>query len=147
MASRLSNNLELEISFYVHATEDDEKILKALDKNFNLNKSLFEIIQLEGHHGNPILRYYSSINDDLAQKIFETIFKRLEPSQKQTLLGTLEQYIDSSKSLYVRLDKPNLCEGRLTLGKANSVHFKFKPKKKYLKDALDFYRVLILSSV
>jgi len=147
VASSLSNNLELEISFYVHATEDDEKILNALDKNFNLNKSLFEIIQLEGHYGNPILRCYSSINDDLAQKIFETIFKRLEPSQKQTVLGTLEQYIDSSKSLYVRLDKPNLCEGRLTLGKANSVHFKFKPKKKYLKDALDFYRVLILSLV
>jgi len=147
VASSLSNNLELEISFYVHATEDDGKILNALDKNFNLNKSLFEIIQLEGHYGNPILRYYSSINDDLAQKIFETIFKRLEPSQKQALLGTLEQYIDSSKSLYVRLDKPNLCEGRLTLGKANSVHFKFKPKKKYLMDALDFYRVLILSLV
>ncbi len=136
----LLNNFELEISFYVHSTEDDEKILHAIEENFCLNKSLFNIIQLKGHHGNPIIKYHSNLKEDIAQRIFEIIFKRLEPNQKQTLLETLDEYIDSSKSLYVRLDKPKLCEREISLGKANSIHFKFKPKKIYLRDAVEFYR-------
>jgi RNA binding exosome subunit len=145
MGKKNKNIIMLELSFNVHATEDEKKLLGILKKNFNIEESVFSKTVFEGYHGNPISKYTVIIKDALAQDIFEIIFKRLSSYDKTKLLDSISQNIDSSKALYIRLDKSSLFEDGFRVGESNTFHFKFKPKLRYIKDASDLFRKLILS--
>jgi RNA binding exosome subunit len=120
--------------------------LGILKNNFGIEESAFSKTVFEGYHGNPISRYNATITDDLAQNIFNIIFKKLSSNDKKRLLEDISQNIDSTKALYLRLDKSSLFEDHFRISESNTFHFKFKPRVKYLKEASDFYKKLILNS-
>jgi RNA binding exosome subunit len=146
MGHKHKNMVVLEMSFSVHATEDENKLLGILKNNFGIEESAFSKTVFEGYHGNPISRYNATITDDLAQNIFNIIFQKLSSNDKKKLLEDISQNIDSTKALYVRLDKSSLFEDHFRINESNTFHFKFKPRVKYLKEASDFYKKLILDS-
>jgi len=146
MGQKYNSMVVLEMSFNVHATEDEKRLLDILKKNFDIEESIFSKTVVEGFHGNPISKYNATIKDALAQHIFEIIFEKLSSTDKRKLLEDIGQNIDSTKALYIRLDKSSLFENRFRIGESNAFHFKFKPRIKYLKEASDFYRELILDS-
>ena len=146
MEKKTKNMVILEMTFNVHATEDEKKILGILKKNFDIEESIFSKTDFEGYHGNFISKYNATIKDALAQHIFEIIFGRLSSTDKRKMLEDIGQNIDSTKAFYIRLDKSSLFEDRFKVGESNAFHFKFKPTIKYLKEAPNFYRELILGS-
>jgi RNA binding exosome subunit len=146
MGKKHKNMVVLEISFNVHATEDEKKLLGILKNNFGIEESAFFKTVFEGYHGNPIFNYNAKITDALAQDIFKIIFKKLSSNDKKKLLEDISQNIDSTKALYVRLEKSSLFEDRFRINGSNIFHFKFKPRVKYLTEASDFYKKLILDS-
>jgi RNA binding exosome subunit len=146
MREKQKNMVILEISFNAHVTEDEMKLLGVLNKNFNIDTSIFSKTVFEGYHGNPISKYSATIEDTLAQDIFITIFGKLSSYDKKNLLDNMSQSIDSAKALYIRLDKSSLFEDRFRISESNAFHFKFKPKIKYLKEASDFYKKLVSES-
>jgi len=146
MGKKNKNVIMLEMSFNVHATEDEKKLLGILKKNFNIEESIFSKTDFEGYHGNPISKYNATIKNALAQHIFEIIFERLSSADKKKLLDDISRNADSTKALYIRLDKSSLFENGFRVGESNTFHFKFKPRIKYLKEASDFFRELISSS-
>jgi RNA binding exosome subunit len=146
MEKRHSWKLKLELSFNVHATEDERRLLQVLKKVFDLEEPLFSKTVFEGYHGNPILKYNLSTKGLVADKVFTTIFKRLDPLDRERLLNSIGQNIDSTNVFYLRLNKSSLFEEKFRLGGSNTFHFKFKPRIRYLEDANVFYAELILES-
>jgi RNA binding exosome subunit len=146
MGQKHKNKVVLEMSFSIHATEDEKKLLGILKNNFGIEESAFSKTVFEGYHGNPISKYNATITDDLAQNIFKIIFKKLSSNDKKRLLEDISQNIDSTKALYLRLDKSSFFEDYFRITGSNTFHFKFKPRVKYLKEASDFYKKLILDS-
>ncbi|MGQ9781733.1 MAG: RNA-binding domain-containing protein [Nitrososphaeria archaeon] len=147
MERKYSGELELELSFNVHATEDERRLLGILEKNFDLREPLFSKTIFEGYHGNRILKYGLSVKGSLADKVFVAIFKKLDSLDRERLLSDIGKNIDSAKIFYLRLDKSSLFEEKFRLGESNAFHFKFKPRIKYLKDARAFYTRLILETI
>jgi len=99
----------LEIETFAHATEDREKVLKAI---FNLIpenirdhlKDNILYVNLQGHHGNPITLYRLKVEGDQAQEIARNIFSKMESFDSKLLISSLEDRSDK-RSLYLRLDK------------------------------------------
>jgi len=147
MKKKRLDELELELSFNVHATEDEKKLINVLKGNFNIEESHFSKTVFEGYHGNPISKYIIIVKSPVAGHVFNVIFKKLESLDRIDLLKNINQNIDSTKAFYLRLDKSSLFSDRFRLNKSNVFHFKFKPKLRYLKDANTFYIELISESV
>ena len=140
MSQRNSIKLEVELSFNVHATEDERKIMNSLKKNLDLDESLLSRTDFEGYYGNPISKFEVLVRGVAAQKIFETVFKSLESIVMEDLLKHIDNHIDSSKGLYIRISKERLCEDKFRIQESNAFRFKFRPKTGYLKNAQEFYK-------
>ena len=85
---------------FVHATEDEGKVLQAM--RFVSGLEEFERDVTEGHHGNKIVILEGSVREKKAARQF---FRNLDPKDVQTLIDTLELRLDDDCFLFARLDK------------------------------------------
>ncbi len=53
--------LEVKINLILHATENENKVLEELEKNFQIEQSEFQIEQVTGHFNNSILLISSKL--------------------------------------------------------------------------------------
>ncbi len=109
----------------VHATEDEQKVVKALLEAIpeDLRSSVkIERESYEGHYGNPIIVLSINITKpEDAEAVLEYILSRLGRGDKGVLLSSLEERVDKEGSLYFRLSKQEAYEGKLTVYEADDV--------------------------
>ena len=131
----------LEVTYLVHATEDPEKLARAVGKVFS--NSPLEVEEMEGHYGNAIARVRMHVTGDEAQRAFRRMVSGLGSDERAVLLGSLGAHLDEHRALFVRFDKQGLTSGVLRLGSADPVRVKVKPAP-FLKgvDAPAFYAKL-----
>lgn len=144
MTKEVSKGFIMEITFFVHATEDEQKLFDVIKANFNLLPENFKQNILEGHYGNPIYKYTASIKSNLAQHVLRTIFGRLDVIDKNFLIESIEKRVDEHKNLHLRIEKSSLFKKFFRLGTANVIHLKLIPKNKNLKNIKNFYENLLL---
>lgn len=99
----------VEIETFAHATEDGEKVLKAILNLVpeNIRERLKDnvlYLNLQGHHGNPITLYRLKVKGEHAQMIVKNLFSNMESFDSRLILSSLEERSDES-SIYLRLDK------------------------------------------
>ncbi|NWF97132.1 MAG: hypothetical protein HXY34_13400 [Candidatus Thorarchaeota archaeon] len=75
-----------------------------------------KVTPTEGHNQSPIM----VLSADLRGKkdchhVLTSILGRLEPSDRQTLMSTLEQRLDENCTLYIRVEKQDAYLGRVRL--------------------------------
>ncbi len=111
----------VEISVHIHASESEEKVLKAIKNilpndvdivEFKVDRDIFK-----GHHGNPIIRLELKMRGKRkVRKIFENIFEKLTGLRSNGWIK--ERFDGKGNKLYLRLDKQlaYLGEIRLTDG-------------------------------
>jgi len=140
----------VELSFFVHATEDPSKALEAvkriIPKTYS-NTITFRRSNLKGHHGNPITHFSSKIRDkDVAKLIIEEIAAKLEPKDKLHLYSQIASHIDDKSSLYLRLDKQSAYLGEAKIGCSDPIRIRIKLKlpSKSLDKIVETYRSLNL---
>lgn len=103
--------LSTEISAFCHATEDLDKVKAALGNILPESaraelESSMSIAMLEGHYGNPIFVLRLKIEKpELAEALLKQLLASLPEGDLAMLDRTLEQRLDSSGNLYLRLDK------------------------------------------
>ncbi len=85
---------------FVHATEDEEKVVQAM--RFVSGLEEFERDVTEGHHGNKIVIMEGALREKKAARQF---FRTLDLKDVQTLIDTLEMRLDDDCFLFARLDK------------------------------------------
>lgn len=123
----------VEIRTFSHATEDIEKVQKAV-KNTIPDEPAEELTfaknSLTGHHSNPIVFLEAKLTNRAALPlVLEKIAKELTPLDKEILSREFTQHVERH-NLYLRFDKQNALLGRLTLSAIDPIHFKIHFKNK-----------------
>jgi RNA binding exosome subunit len=93
-----------------HATEVLDRVEQAMVNV--LGEVGLDVERTTGHHGNEILVVEAHSAD---AKVVKRLFDGISPSDRQTLLGTVESRLDESCNLFLRIDKQSAFGGRTVL--------------------------------
>jgi len=115
----------MEIRVFVHATEDKDRVLQALEEL--LPEDVFDEVEIieesyHGHYGNPITVLTIKIRDPRkAEATLNYILSRLSQGDRAVLASSLEDRVDKEGTLYFRLSKQDAYLGRLVVYEADDV--------------------------
>ena len=122
----------IDLSFFAHATEDPDKVMKAVQNVVSTDiaeKISFKKSKLKGDHGNLIIFYKTRIDEEkITEPLLHQISSQLSAQDKQMLLEELDRHIEKG-SLYMRLDKQSAFKGNLGLCLADPIHIRIRFKK------------------
>ncbi|MFX1474567.1 MAG: RNA-binding domain-containing protein [Promethearchaeota archaeon] len=105
------------VSTFVHATEDEEKVLNAIKTL--LVGEVWEAVQikrksLRGHFHNPLLRVTVTLSDhSLIVKTLKFIGSQISPQEREYLQQSLDLHYDGKRQLFLRFDKQASARGTL----------------------------------
>jgi RNA-binding protein len=135
-----------EISFLIHATEDKDRVINLISSALLVHKHEFESENLLGHWGNEITMIRYRLKGNFTNDVASTILNSLDTYDRKKMLFSLDEYVDDKGTLYLRLDKQRICQGKIELSDFDSIKIKFKPKlffSKFKQDyILEFRRLL-----
>jgi len=96
-----------QVSAIVHATEDLEKVMFALNSicSEDLLQPRIEKKVLKGHFGNEITTLTLSMRGRSAESFFATLWSKLSRTDRSTLVDELGNRFDKDDRLHLRLDK------------------------------------------
>jgi len=123
----------IDVSFFAHATEDPEKVLKAgqnvVSKEFS-EKIIFKKMMLKGDHGNPIIFFKARTEEEtIVESVLRYISSKLSAPDKESLSQDLGLHLEKG-SLYVRFDKQGAFKGDLRLSAADPIHMRIRFRKR-----------------
>jgi RNA binding exosome subunit len=117
----------LEVTYLVHATEDMQKVQKAVSEFLGVAAEP-EVERLEGHFGNQITKARLHLTGEEAARAFERAVEKMPGGVKKEVTSQIGSFLDEHSSLYLRLDKQELASGRVALAAGDSVRMKVKPR-------------------
>ncbi|MDA4121003.1 MAG: hypothetical protein OK404_01180 [Thaumarchaeota archaeon] len=133
----------VEISYLIHSTEDQAKVNAAITELIASSADP-EVEEMDGHHGNKILRVRVHLTGEEASKAFGRISERLGDSLRKELMGEIGAHLDEHSAFFLRLDKQSLVSGSPSLGSSDPVRVKVKPRQFLIRGgAAEFYSKLI----
>ncbi len=134
-----------EVSVFAHATEDEEKVKKAV-KNLAPFETIFEATKLSGHYDDPITLLTLKISKKKeATDFFEAIYQKLSSLDKATILEELPNHVDEQGSFYMRLDKQKAYNGRAVLTENDPIRIKIKFQFSFKADPIATIREYLLN--
>lgn len=108
----------------IHATEDVDKVMKAVREALGISKDA-EMVKLYGHYGNPILKVKFILKKEEADELLKRVLRELGEEDRDAMLWDLDISVDDSGWFFLRLDKQELIEGKIRVGKSDAVRMKF----------------------
>ncbi|MFQ6095452.1 MAG: RNA-binding domain-containing protein [Candidatus Bathyarchaeia archaeon] len=119
----------IDMSFFVHATEDPEKVIKAAQNvvsAVSAEKISFKKSKLKGEYGNPIIYFRTRIREEtVVNSILKQISSKLPSPDKERLLRELSLRLEKG-SLYIRFDKQAAFKGNLRFCVEDPIHMRIK---------------------
>ena len=112
--------LEVKINLILHATENENKVLEELEKNFQIEQSEFQIEQVTGHFNNSILLISSKLKKKSAEGFVSLFFSKMKKDEFQEVFDYIEDYVTSS-GLSLRISKQKLISGILEISKEDTI--------------------------
>jgi len=90
----------IDISFFSHATEDEDKVIEAakhLLPKAQASNIVFDRSSLRGHHGNPITFFETKIREkDMIKAVVENLSSKLGVLDKETLLREINLHMEKA---------------------------------------------------
>ena len=123
--------MSAEVSFHLHATEDDERCLSIFSKTLEIDPRDFTKSVLEGHYGNEVKRYVAHLTGEVADRWAKNLLLKIDESDRRRIAAEVDKHLDEHGKLYLRLDKQSLAEGLVRLGAEDVVRVKLKPRLKW----------------
>ncbi len=117
------------ISFFIHATEDEARLLSNVSSKIGLAGQELKSDVIAGHFGNKITSGKAHGTGMNAQKIASFILANLSPGGKSKLLKELDKSMDEHDALYLRIDR-QLIDEYLSLSDQEPIRIKLKPKSR-----------------
>jgi RNA binding exosome subunit len=142
--------LSVEISVLAFATEDENKVEVAVRNLFPKEMGRFRLKRqkLSGYHKDPISLITANIKRKKeATDIYYNIIGKMSPINLERLLDELEDRVDSSGNLYIRLDKQRAFKGNINIQDVDPIRLKFKFRIPHGKKPLDYIRYVIESMI
>ncbi len=135
----------VDISLFAHATEDEDRVMRAVQNLFPqeyLDSITFRRQNLHGHHKNPIVLFETRIKDsETIQMFVENLSSGLSVLDKENLLEEISRYAEKG-SLYLRLDKQAAFQGNFKLCTADPIRVRIRFRKNKLEDVVQVCRKL-----
>jgi RNA binding exosome subunit len=113
-----------EVSVHLHATEDGDKVGRALKESLGIEKMIAEA--LRGHSGNPILDNRASLGQPEAEALLNRVLAGLPSADRALLMTELGRHIDEKGAFFVRLDKQEMVRGRIAMGDSDAIRISFR---------------------
>ncbi len=129
--------VSVKISTITHATEDPEKLARAIRSLSVGGTSLgFTMTRAKGHHGNEIATSVLMIRNAKNAEIFlRNIWSGLSQLDRTEVYSSLASRIDSTGTIFLRIDKQEALKGRIRLENTDPVKieisFRTEPSKRY----------------
>ncbi len=125
-SKRLKTVHSINISVFVHATEDEEKVLNTL-KIFLPDDAKVQKEHATGHYRNPIgiLTVKIEKHRDII-KFLDLIKRNLPKNDINKLLNDLESYVNDEEILFIRFDKQEAIKNLFRLGKDDPILVRVK---------------------
>ena len=121
----------VDLSFFAHATEDQNKVLTAAKNIFppKYAESIsFSKNNLKGEYGNPIIFFKTKIREpEIIESLLHNISSNLPLIDKEELERNLSLHVDRG-SLYIRLNKQEAFKGKLKLSQADPIRIRIRFK-------------------
>lgn len=115
----------IELKTYVHATEDEKKVLDALFRiipieykdRIKINKQI-----VKGYYGNPITIIQIILRSKPAVELLKKLGSLLDDVEKSVLKASFNLRYDSrSNRFFIRLDKQDLYRGKAVISDGDDV--------------------------
>jgi RNA binding exosome subunit len=120
-----------EINLVLHATEDEGKVLKAIEDVLLVPSKRFSSSPSEGHYKNKILLQKAILSSHEAGLLARRLILLLNSADREHLSRSIHEYSDEKGNLYIRLDKQRMCQARVSLSETDAIKIRFKPVKRY----------------
>ena len=115
----------VELKTYVHATEDERKVLDALFKiipsefkdKIKINKQI-----VKGYYGNPITIIQIVLRNKYAVELLKRLGSLLDDVERSVLKASFNlRYDNRSNKFFIRLDKQDLFRGKAVISDGDDV--------------------------
>ena len=116
------------ISFFVHSTEDEDRILKLVEDIFGIENTEIIREKISGHFGNQITVIRAHIIGQRAQIVAHRIVVALSSEARASIHGEITRSLDEHDSLYLRLDRQSFEDRTLSVSDEEPIRVKLKPK-------------------
>ena len=120
-----------EINLVLHATEDEDRVLKAIEDVLLVQSKRFSSSHLEGHFKNRIVLQKAILSSHEAGSLAKRVVSLLNSTDREHLSRLIHEYSDEKGNLYIRLDKQRMCQGKVSLSETDAIRIRFKPVKRY----------------
>jgi RNA-binding protein len=120
-----------EINLVLHATEDEDKVLKAIEATLLVPSVRFSRSVSEGHYKNKILMQKAMLSSKEAALLAKRVISLLNSADRAYLSSQIEDYADEKGNLYIRLDKQRICQGKVSLSETDAIRVRFKPIRRF----------------
>lgn len=131
------------IRAFAHATEDLEKVLRAirntLPKELGEN-AVFQKASLTGHHKNPIILFETKLTDrQRLPFVLQKIAEGLSALDKEKLAQEIRLHVEK-QNLYLRFNKQSAYQGELRLSSSDPIHFRIHFRNKTSSEIMEICR-------
>jgi hypothetical protein len=133
----------IDLSFFVHATEDQNKVLEACQKvipSEYIDQITFNKSNLKGEYGNPITFFKTKIKKaEVAEAFLKRVLSNLTSLDRETLLREMDLRLKKG-SLYIRLDKQAALKGEFKLCRADPIHIRIRFRTSKIEEIREICR-------
>jgi RNA-binding protein len=135
-----------EVNLVLHATEDESKVLKAIEEILLVPSTRFLRSSSEGHYKNKIVLQKAILSNKEAAMLAKRVISLLNSTDREHLSRLVNDYADEKGNLYIRLDKQRICQGRVLLSETDAIRIRFKPIRRFKpSDSVQNYMTLFYS--
>ncbi|MDQ3852619.1 MAG: hypothetical protein M3299_07280 [Thermoproteota archaeon] len=120
-----------EINLVLHATEDEVRVLKAIEDVLLVPSKRFSGSPSEGHFKNKIVLQKAILSSHEAGSLATRVISLLNSAEREHLSRLVHEYSDEKGNLYIRLDKQRMCQGKVSLSETDAIRIRFKPVRRY----------------
>ncbi|MEM0029694.1 MAG: RNA-binding domain-containing protein [Candidatus Nitrosocaldus sp.] len=135
-----------EVELIVHATENLDKIIDALNNTLGIRSSMLTREILTGHHGNEIVLLKASVRGDDVRYLAGRLVGSLSNADISSMYREFDLYTDNRSSLYVRISKQEMVNGKIKLSQSDAVRIRLKVAKRMHRATLDALRDALVGS-
>jgi RNA binding exosome subunit len=136
---------EVNISTFAYATEDEEKVVKAIRNLLNDEVQDIRLTRrrLSGYYGDPILVISGKVRKKGATDTLNNLMNRLSTLDKQKLLDEIGDRLDENGNFYLRFDKQKAYIGKVFLQEIDPIRMVFRLKQHHSNNRRKHYRKFI----